>query len=48
MFLKKTKANLLPGTVVVLGDFVENYSFVIQDAAQGYIRQIHKQQYIHL
>ena len=36
MFLKKTKANLLPRTVVVLGDFTENYSFVIQDAVQGY------------
>ena len=35
MFLKKTKANLLPGTMVVL-DFAENYSFVIQDAVQGY------------
>ena len=38
MFLQKTKANLLPGTVVVLGDFAENYSFVIQDAMQGYHR----------
>ena len=29
------KASLGPGEVLVVGDFSENYSFVIQDAAQG-------------
>ncbi|KAL5509316.1 hypothetical protein EMCRGX_G004658 [Ephydatia muelleri] len=35
-FLEETKANLKPGEAVVLGDFSENYSFVIQDAVQGF------------
>ena len=29
------KTNLSPGEVLVVGDFSENYSFVVQDAAQG-------------
>ena len=29
------KENLSPGEVLVVGDFSENYSFVVQDAAQG-------------
>ena len=29
------KENLSPGEVLIVGDFSENYSFVVQDAAQG-------------
>ena len=29
------KENLSPGQVLAVGDFSENYSFVVQDAAQG-------------
>jgi hypothetical protein len=36
MFLKELKCNLLSGEFVVLCDFVENYSFVLQDKAQGF------------
>lgn len=35
-FMKMKKAGLAPGEVVVIGDFAENYSFVLQDAAQGF------------
>lgn len=35
-FLADTKANLKEGEVVVLGDFAEDYTFVIQDAVQGF------------
>ena len=34
-FLRSTKETLLPGTVIILMDFAENYSFVVQDAVQG-------------
>lgn len=34
--LKSTKENLKPGEFVVLMDFAENYSFVVQDAVQGF------------
>ncbi|KAK3933277.1 RNA-splicing ligase RtcB-like protein [Frankliniella fusca] len=34
--LKEMKANLKVGEVITLGDFSENYSFLIQDAIQGY------------
>ena len=35
-FLVETKSKLKEGEVVVLGDFADNYSFVIQDAVQGF------------
>ena len=35
-FLKNKKQQLVDGEVIVLGDFAENHSFVVQDAAQGY------------
>ena len=35
-FLVEKKSSLPEGEVVVLGDFAENYSFVIQDADQGF------------
>jgi hypothetical protein len=34
--LKETKSSLQDGEVTVLGDFSENYSFIIQDAAQAF------------
>jgi hypothetical protein len=34
--LKETKSSLPDGEVIVLGDFSENSSFIIQDAAQGF------------
>jgi len=34
-FLAERKNELKPGEIVVIGDFAENFSFVIQDAAQG-------------
>ncbi|KAL5474387.1 hypothetical protein EMCRGX_G026329 [Ephydatia muelleri] len=35
-YLKDRKAALNEGEVLVLGDFSENYTFIIQDAIQGY------------
>ncbi|KAK6180046.1 hypothetical protein SNE40_012265 [Patella caerulea] len=35
-FLKDVKDKLVEGEFAVIGDFSENYSFVIQDAAQGF------------
>ena len=35
-FFKECKSNLVPGEVLVTADFSENYSFELQDAAQGY------------
>ncbi len=35
-FLKKCKSNLKENEVIVLGDFAENYKFVIQDEVQSY------------
>jgi len=34
-YLKSTKDSLHPGSIVILMDFAENYSFVVQDAVQG-------------
>jgi len=34
--LKEQKENLKVGEVLILGDFYENYSFLIQDAIQGF------------
>ena len=34
--MKDRKAALNEGEVLVLGDFSENYTFIIQDAIQGY------------
>ena len=34
-YFYEIKGNLSPGEVIAVGDFSENYSFVIQDAAQG-------------
>jgi hypothetical protein len=36
MFLKELKCNLQSGEFVVLCDFAENYSFVLQDGVQGF------------
>lgn len=36
IFLQKTKSMLKPGEFAVVGDFAENYSFVLQDAAQSF------------
>jgi hypothetical protein len=36
MFLKELKCNLQSGEFVFLWDFAENYSFVLQDEAQGF------------
>jgi len=35
-FQTQLKAELLPGEFLVIADFSENYSFVLQDAAQGF------------
>ena len=35
-YLKNLKRALGPNEVIMLGDFAENYSFVIQDEVQGY------------
>ena len=35
-FQTKLKSELLPGEMMVTADFSENYSFVLQDAAQGF------------
>ena len=35
-FFQEVKENLEPGTIIVGGNFSENYHFVVQDAAQGY------------
>ena len=35
-YLNNLKENLSPDEVIVLGDFAENYQFVIQDEIQGY------------
>lgn len=35
-FLKQKKEELVDGEFLVIGDFSENFSFVIQDAVQGY------------
>lgn len=35
-FLEDTKNNLMPGEFLVLGDFAENYTCLIQDAIQSY------------
>ena len=35
-YLNSVKENLLPGEFLVIGDFSENYSFVVQDKAQSF------------
>lgn len=35
-FLESLKSSIKPGEIIVLGDFAENYSFLCQDAAQGF------------
>ena len=35
-YLDRKKSNLSDGEFLVIGDFSENYAFIIQDAAQGY------------
>ncbi len=35
-FYKDCKLKLVPGEMLVTADFSENYSFVLQDAAQGF------------
>ena len=35
-FLKSLKDDLAPDTVIILLDFAENYSFIIQDATKGH------------
>jgi hypothetical protein len=34
--MKEIKSSLQAGEIIVLEDFSENYSFIIQDAAQGF------------
>ena len=41
-FFKECKSNLVPGEVLVTADYSENYSFVLQDAAQGTIGIMHR------
>ena len=36
LFQTNVMSSLLPGQFIVFGDFSENYSFVLQDAAQGF------------
>jgi hypothetical protein len=36
MFLKELKCDLQSGEFVVLCDFAEDYSFVLQNGAQGF------------
>ena len=35
-FLQSTKENLADREIIIGGDFAENYSFIAQDAAQGF------------
>jgi hypothetical protein len=35
-FLRTTKERLQPGEFLIVGDFAENYSFILQDAAQSF------------
>ena len=35
-YLNKLKENLKCGEVIILGDFVENFSFIVKDEIQGY------------
>ena len=35
-YLKSLKENLKPGELAILMDFAENYSFIVQDAVQGF------------
>lgn len=35
-FFAESKLNIVPGEFVVIGDFAENYSFVVQDASQSF------------
>ena len=37
-FFKKTKSNLKFGECIIVLDFAENYSFLVQDAAKGFHR----------
>ena len=36
LFQTDAMSSLLPGQFIVIGDFSENYAFVLQDAAQGF------------
>ena len=36
-YLNKLKENLKCGEVIILGDFAENFSFIVQDEIQGYL-----------
>ena len=36
LFQTDAMSSLLPGQFLVIGDFSENYGFVLQDAAQGF------------
>ena len=42
---KQMKENLNFGKSVIVLNFAENYSFLVQDAAQGFLGIIHRQQY---
>ena len=46
--LKVAKENLCENELIVLLDFAENYSFVVQDAVQDFIGKLHKQHYTYL
>jgi hypothetical protein len=36
MYMKELKSDLQVGVVIVLCDFATNYSFILQDVAQGF------------
>ena len=36
MYFKNLKETIQEGELVLVGDFSENYSFIVQDAVQGY------------
>ena len=47
-YLKLLKGNLKSGELLILMDFAENYSFIVQDAIQGFHWENSRLSYIHL
>ena len=45
--LKMAKENLSENELIILLDFAENFSFIVQDAGKDFIGKIHKQHYTH-
>jgi hypothetical protein len=48
MFLKELESNLQSGEFVVLCNFAENYSFILQNMTKGFIGTMHEPPSIHL